>query len=1016
MKLRLTRIIPILVFCSLTLLMSRCSTDMKFNNAKAAFSEDLTFGNAPNEKTKDARKATIMQQLSVRSIFEKGITFTENKGQLKRFHDVADSKLGDIKYYTRSFGGTAYFMPKGIGFGFLKNESTSNKNSSESPIYNSINFNLLFDGANSDVSIISENKQPGILNYFVGPSENHVNNIASYETVSYKNLYANIDLKYYENNGSLKYDYLIHPAGEVSDISMHYEGIKNAVLNEQGELEIETSWGVLKDAAPYSYQLINGSKQEIDVRYTLSENGNIGFKVFEEYDRSKTLVIDPPTLEWASLVGTNTGYGYLMDIEIDADGNIYGTGNHNTGFAANSQNSFESTIHGGDDPFVFKLSSDGTTLLYAGYVGGDGGIVNERSWGIAVNSNGEAYIAGHVSEASRFPFTSGVVQNTIAGGIDMFVTKINAAGTALAYSTFYGGAGEDRAYSIDVDSAGNAYVTGATTSSASFSSGSNIEQSTYAGALDAFVLRLNSDASAVDFCTYLGGTGDDLGRSIAVNNTGIYITGASASSSGVAKTGAADASFAGGAADAFICKFDFDGSQTYGTYIGGSDEDKGEDIAVKPNGEAIISGYTRSTFSQGFPSVNPVQTDNKGLRDAFVTRVSADGSSVLSSTFMGTAQEENLRNSTPFVLDPAQKAAGVDVSANGEIAFVLTTATTGLPTVNAITSTPQGGSVGLGDAYLCVLSSDGDSIIFSTYFGGSANDYTTGGVKFNGNSVYLAGSSHSPSLPTTAGVYQATRSGGGDIPFVVKYSCIYSTELDTPSTVNTCNYFVLPEIAGNFLSGNEAYFVDSIGTGLMPGDTIFSTSTIHILDSNNKCMNQVKFDVNILEATTINSLPDSTYCEYYVLPSIEGINLTGNEAYFIDSTGTKLDNGDTIFQSSTIHILDTFNNCLINSKFSVEIEDCPPPPPVDSCILSVPNAFTPDGDGVNDVWNIGCISEYPDAVVKVYNRWGTIVHETTGANYVAWDGSELPVGSFVYTIELNDGSSENMKGTLTLVR
>ncbi len=974
-RLELVKIISIQ---ALLLLLFSCSTN-SIKERASLFSQNIAvnagmnqgvqsnFGNArflggPSNNFMDKTEAesNLRKNVSIRDVFAKNITFTQNNGQLERFYDIKGSDLGAIEYYSRNFGGTAYFMKKGIGFGFTNGELDEKAGDLEAEhhlsrknYYKSINFNLIFENSNDNVEISASNKQVGIINYFKGPVEDHITNIASYEVLTYKGIYNNIDLTYYQTDTKLKYDYLVEPNGNVEDISMDYQGTKSVSINEQGKLEIETEWGILIDDAPYSYQMIDGKQAEVDVRYSINQNGKVGFQVMKGYDKSKRLVIDPPTMTWCSFAGHTTGDGYLMDVAVDDDGNVYGTGNYNSGFPTNSQTTFESNIHGGEDPFVFKLSADGQTMIYAGYVGGDGGVVNERGWGIDVNANGEAYITGHVSDASRFPFTNGVVQNTIGGGLDMFITKINAAGSAIEYSTFYGGSGDDRAYGIAVDSLGNAYVTGTTNSSSGFAIGAGIEQSTLGGAMDAFVLKLNADASAVDFCTYMGGTSDDLGRSIAVNNSGIYITGATGSSASIAKTGGFQTSLGGGSADAFICKFNSDGSQAYGTYIGGSNEDKGEDIAIKENGEAVIGGYTRSTFSQGFPSVNAVQVDNQGLRDAFVVRLNPDGSTVLNATFMGTAQEECLRNSSPFVLDPAQKSSGVDISSSGQIALVLTSATAGLPLVNALVSSPQGGDVGLGDCYLCVLSEDGDSILFSTYFGGTENDYATGGVKFSGADVYIAGSSHSTSLPTTAGVFQPTRAGGGDMPFVVKYSCLQSTVIEDIEDTTSCENFVFPVILGEFLTGDEAYYIDGSGAALNAGDSIFESDIIHLVDPANTCGNEIKFYVSIEE------------CK------------------------------DTIVDTT---------------------DPVDPVDPTDSCIFDIPNAFTPDGDQVNDVWNIACIDEYPNAEIRVFNRWGSLVHQTTGSAYEAWTGNDLPVGSYFYTIELHDSDVQVFKGKISLIR
>ena len=239
-----------------TIMMAACSTENE--NSQITVEKEITkdqpsvqqagilnFNSQIKEKinlAKSNENVTLKKNLRFNDIFSKGVTFTKNKGQLERFYNVKGSDLGTIEYYTRSFGGTAYFMKKGIGFGFTKGALDEQIGDEEAHhdkknYYKSLNFNLIFENSNDNVKITSSKRQKGIINYFKGPIENHITDISSFEIITYENIYNNVDLKYYQDNDNLKYDYLVKPNGNIKDISKNYQGAKSVSLNKKGEIE-----------------------------------------------------------------------------------------------------------------------------------------------------------------------------------------------------------------------------------------------------------------------------------------------------------------------------------------------------------------------------------------------------------------------------------------------------------------------------------------------------------------------------------------------------------------------------------------------------------------------------------------------------------------------------------------------------------------------------------------------------------------------------------------------------------
>src|SRR5882672_2006616 len=247
-----------------------------------------------------------------------------------------------------------------------------------------------------------------------------------------------------------------------------------------------------------------------------------------------------------------------------------------------------------------------------------GGRVEDGGQGIAVDSAGNAYLTGFTS-SPHFPTASGAYQSALAGGFDAFVTKINPVGSApLVYSTYLGGSGDDIGLGIAVDAAGNASLTGRT-NSANFPTTPAAFQTVPGGSNDAFVTKLNTSGSVLIYSTYLGGSGDDVGQGIALDNSGnTYVAGYTTSTNFPTSLAALQPTLAG-PADAFVTKLNLAGSSplVYSTYLGGRNDDRGFGLAVDISGSAYVTGYTTST---NFPTTpGAMQTANAGGSDAFMT-------------------------------------------------------------------------------------------------------------------------------------------------------------------------------------------------------------------------------------------------------------------------------------------------------------------------------------------------------------------------------------------------------------
>jgi hypothetical protein len=315
------------------------------------------------------------------------------------------------------------------------------------------------------------------------------------------------------------------------------------------------------------------------------------------------------------LGGSNNEQG--NGITVDSSGNAYVTGYTDSFIYPTTAGAYQTTLGGGIDVFVIKMNTTGTGLVYSTYLGGSG---TEQGSSIAVDSSGNAYVTGY-TQSSNYPTTLGAYQTTYGGGTyDGFVTELNTTGTGLVYSTYLSGSGDDIGYGIVVDSSGNAYVTGYTTSS-NFPTTAGAYQTTLGGGQDAFVTKMNTTGTGLVYSTYLGGsTGGEQGRGIAVDSSGnAYVTGYTNSANFPTTAGAFQTTNIGGQ-DVFVTKLNTTGTAlVYSTYLGGSNNEQGLGIAVDSSNYMYVAGYTTSS---NFPTtVGAYLTVGSVINEPFVTKL-----------------------------------------------------------------------------------------------------------------------------------------------------------------------------------------------------------------------------------------------------------------------------------------------------------------------------------------------------------------------------------------------------------
>ncbi|MFZ3332316.1 MAG: SBBP repeat-containing protein [Candidatus Acidiferrales bacterium] len=602
-------------------------------------------------------------------------------------------------------------------------------------------------GANPTSLVLGAEELSGKANYFLGndPAQWRTN-IPRYAKVKYQSVYPGVDLVYYGSQGQLEYDFVLAPRVNPNEICLKFDGGGKVRVDEKGDLLLGSAGEEVRFEKPVAYQEVAGERKRVEGSYMLESANRIGFRL-GEYDQNRPLIIDP-VLSYSTYLGGSTGDDGF-GIAVDAFGNAYVTGETaSTDFP--TAHALQPTYGGGsEDAFVAKINPSGSALVYSTYLGGNN---YEYGYGIAVDAFGNAYVMGY-TQSSNFPTTAGAFEGTCCGA---FVTKINASGSALVYSTFLNGAEDDGIASIAVDASGNAYVTGGT-SSANFPTTAGAFQTTLNGSTNAFVTKFNPRGSALVYSTYLGGSTYDYGYGIAVDTFGnAYVTGSAESSNFPTTTGA----FQNTCCGAFVTKINSSGSAlVYSTFLDGA---TGDAIAVDADGSAYVTGNTSSTT---FPTVNAFQSKLLGFPNAFVTKFNRSGSALVYSTYLGGSTYEY--------------GYGIAVDASGNAYVTGETASTDFPTANALEPAYGGG---FEDGFVTKIDPSGSALIYSTYLGGSDEDVGQGIAVDRFRSAYVAGFTNSTNFPTANALQPAPVVAGAVQAFIAKISSAPSDDIPPTTT------------------------------------------------------------------------------------------------------------------------------------------------------------------------------------------------------------------------------------------
>jgi hypothetical protein len=456
-----------------------------------------------------------------------------------------------------------------------------------------------------------------------------------------------------------------------------------------------------------------------------------------------------PTLQFSTYLG-GLNPENAADIQVDAQGYIYVVGNTHSDNFPISANAAQDTRAGESDVYIVKLNPQGNDIIYSTYLGGSG---YDKAYGIALDSDGSVYVTG-TTLSNNFP-TIHAVQTTYGGSQDAFVAKLNPDGSQFIYSTYLGGSGSDAAIGIGVDANHHARIAG-------FTASNNLPthaayQASINGTGDILFASLIPDGSAFDYLTYLGGGNSEAAMDVFVDDSGnSYLSGFTTSSDYPTIDPFQDTYSTPGCSsasnichDGFVTRLNADGVPTYSTYIGGNGRDEVYAIALDGDANMYLTGQTSSL---NFPVANPYQATLPGTDSAFVSKLNAAGSSLIYSTYLGGSNGLNV---------------GVDISVNllGNAFVSGYTNTTNFPVMKAIQAT-RGGTYAT-DAFITMFSPDGTALEFSTYLGGTEDDYNEFNPRLalnaSGDAIHIAGTTISTDFPIYNALQDEPGGGEGDI-------------------------------------------------------------------------------------------------------------------------------------------------------------------------------------------------------------------------------------------------------------
>ncbi len=673
-----------------------------------AFSVSVLLGSPPSGARADARLGpgpTPTRAAAAASLASLPLRFEENRGQVS----------SPARYLARARGFTLFVAPAEAVIatrdgGVLR---------------------MRVEGA-VPVEPRASERLPGITNYFLGNDPARwLRDVPGFGVVEQKGVLPGVDLVFRGSPTVPEYDLRFAPGTEPALAVLSFEGAERLSADGEGDLVVSLRGGEVRHGRPRAWQDLPGGRLEVPARFAVLGDRRAGFTL-GEYDRTRPLLIDP-TLTYSTYFG-----GGSLDLPaavvLDASGNVCFTGDtFSTDFPLAS--AYQSSIYCTPGPFLTKVDSSGTSLVFSTYFGGTSCPSSyDSSRGLAIDGSGRIVVGGRAA-TSNFPVLNPLQSFSGHPNSNAFVSVFSADGRFLLFSTTLGGSTLDWGNAVAVGTDGSIFVCGETDG---FPVTAGAWDTTLGGARDGFAAKVNSAWSAVSWATYLGGsTNYDVPRGIAVDSQGgVLVAGYTASSNFPLQT-PFQSGFA--SSECFLLRLATDGDAlSFSTFVGGSADEEIHCMALDSQGGVLVGGLT---YSSDFPVENPAQGSLSGYFDGFAARVLPDLSGLDWSTYLGGPSSD-----------------GVDGIAAGSTGTTWVTGFTDSTTFplsdDALQEFYGGGS---GEGFVARIASGGGSFLYSSYCGGSGGDWGSAIAVGSNGAVWVVGGTWSTNFAVTGGAYQSTK-------------------------------------------------------------------------------------------------------------------------------------------------------------------------------------------------------------------------------------------------------------------
>jgi len=686
-----------------------------------------------------------------------GNFFIENKGQWPD-EVLFLSSLNGLNTWITKFGVVYDFYKKNdLGLAFNDYHFQNNEPFAER-IGHIVSCNYL--NSNENVTCVGKEKCDFYYNYFVGNDKNQwKNNVQIFKEVLVKNIYDKIDIHYYFENNYLRYDFVLQPGAEPNDITFTLDGSNETIKNIGNELILETSIGNIHIGDLKSYQYNQKNKNKIRSHFEI-DNNQIKL-ITDAFDKNAIMIIDP--LVWSTFIGGSQD-DYYNDVVLDANNNVYVTGYTSSSNYPTTIGSYNTSFTNFYDIIVTKFSSNGAGPIFSTFIGGTS---DDRGYSLALDNSNNIFLSGG-STSGNYPTTVGTFDQVHNGSNDVIITKINSLGTSLIFSSFLGGSGTERGSTITLDNNKNIYLSG-NTDSFDYPTISGCYDQTFSGGFyDAFVTKLDSNASTLIYSTYIGGMNTDISRSHTNDGSGnLYLTGYTDSGDFPSTAGAFGIPIAA-IKNVFVTKINPSGtSLIYSTSIGIGEA---TDITIDKSNNVILTG---NTDANNYPITSGAyKTIFNSPGESFITKLNQSGNNLIFSTFIGGNNNYDYANS-------------ISLDSTNNIIITGNTFSNDYPTtINCFDGSFNGGTE---DVFVSKINSNGSSLDYSTFIGGSSNEISRGIATNTNGIIFIVGETKSNNFPTTIGAFDQSFNGGvlyGDA-FIAKI-CSYSPTLTLNSNSPLC--------------------------------------------------------------------------------------------------------------------------------------------------------------------------------------------------------------------------------------